>query len=86
MFKHYTKQLPSMFSLYLTSHDQTHKYNTRNAQDYVIIKTKRVSSDRAVQNCGPIFWNSLSNDIKGCNNTKQFRNHLKSSLLSSYDD
>ena len=85
MFKHHTNQLPSIFSSYFIKHVQTHKYNTRNAQDYVINKTKRVSSDRAVRNCGPTFWNSLSNDIKGCNNTKQFRNHLKSSLLSSYD-
>ena len=84
MYKHYSNLLPSVFTAYFIKHNQTHDYRTRNAQDYSINKTKKVFSDRAVRNCGPTFWNSLSNDIKGCNNTKQFRNKLKSKLLSNY--
>ena len=72
------------FSNYFTKHVETHKYNTRNAQDYSINKSNKVFSDRAVRNCGPIFWNSLNNEIKRCKNTKEFRNSLKKHLLSNY--
>ena len=85
MYKHHTGQLPNIFSEYFTKHEQTHNYNTRNAQDYSINKTKKSFSDRAVRNCGPSFWNSLENDIKKCKDTKEFRNNLKSNLLSSYN-
>jgi len=85
MYKHHTNQLPNIFSNYFTKHVQIHKYNTRNAQDYSINKTKKVFSDRAVRNCGPTFWNSLNNGIKRCKNTKEFRNNLKKHLLSSYN-
>ena len=49
-----------------------------------INKSNKVFSDRAVRNCGPIFWNSLNNEIKRCKNTKEFRNSLKKHLLSNY--
>ena len=84
MYKHQTDQLPNIFSNYFTKHVETHKYNTRNAQDYSINKSNKVFSDRAVRNCGPIFWNSLNNEIKRCKNTKEFRNSLKKHLLSNY--
>ena len=85
MYKHHTNQLPSNYSTYFTKHIQTHNYSTRNAQDYVINKTKKAFSDRAIRNCGPVFWNSLDKTIKQCKSTKTFKDKLKSNLLSKYD-
>ena len=80
MYKHHTKQLPNIFSSYFTKHVQTHNYNTRNAQDYSINKTKKIFSDRAVRNCGPTFWNTLSNDIKRSKSIKEFRKKPKKTI------
>ena len=82
MYKHYTNQLPPIFSTYFTKHVQTHNYPTRNAQDYSINIIKKMFSDRAIRNCGPSFWNSLDKTLKHCKTTKHFRNELKSVLLS----
>lgn len=53
------KQLPNIFSMYLTEHGPTHNYSTRNGHNYSIRKIKKLFSDCAVRNCGPAFWNSL---------------------------
>ena len=83
MYKHHTNQLRSIFSTYFTRHVQTHDYPTRNGQDYIINITKKMFSDRAI--IGPSFWNSLDKYLKHCKTTKNFRNELKSVLLSIYN-
>ena len=85
MYKHQTNQLPKSFVAHFTKHVQMHNYKTRNAQDYSINKTKKVFSNQAIRNCGPPFWNSLSIELKRCNNSKLFRKKLKSNLLSNYN-
>ena len=85
MYKHHSNQLPQIFSTYFTKHVQTHNYQTRNAQDYSINKTKKMFSDCAIRNYGPSFWNSLDKTVKQCKTTKHFRNQLKSVLLSEYN-
>ena len=84
MYKHHTKQLPQNFTKYFTRYDQIHNYPTRNAHNYNVTKTKKTFSDRAIRNCGPNFWNSLDKSIKQCSNTKDFKNKLRSNLLSDY--
>ena len=84
MYKHHTNQLPKTFSEYFTTHAEIHNHDTRYAHDYSINISKKMFSDRAIRNCGPTFWNSLDKNIKRCNNTKQFKKQLKSSLLSNY--
>ena len=80
MYKHHTNQLTPIFSMYFTKHVQTHNYPPRNAQDYSINIAKKMFSDHANRNCGPVFWNS-----KHCKTTKHFQNELKSVLLSVYN-
>lgn len=84
MYKHHNDLLPRIFSSYFTKHAQKHNYSTRNAQDYSVNLTKKVFSDSAIRNSGPVFWNSLSNIIKQCKNIKLFKSHLKSNLLCKY--
>ena len=76
MFQHHTDQLPSVFKTYFIKHAENHKYKTRNAQDYIINKTKKSFSDQAIRNCGPSFWNSLEKTIKQSKNVKCFKNKL----------
>ena len=48
------------FSTNFTKHVQTDNYYpTRNAQDYINNKTKKVFSHCGIRNCRPSFWNSL---------------------------
>ena len=98
MFKHHTNQLPNLFSSYFVKHSQNHNYSTRNAQDYSINNNMKPFTDRAIRNCGPMFWNDLDKldhsmkkcnttkqfSIKKCKTTKQFKTLLKESLVSKY--
>ena len=84
MYKHHTNQLPNIFSSYFVKHSQKHNYQTRNAQDYSINNNKKVFSDRAIRNCGPMFWNTLDSKMKNCKTTKHFKNVLKASLIKNY--
>ena len=84
MYKHHTNQLPNVFSPYFIKHSQKHNYPTRNAQDYCINNNKKMFTDRAIRNCGPMFWNSLDNNVKQCGTTKQFKNMLKTIFISNY--
>ena len=77
MYRHHLNQLPLIFSTYFTKHVQTHNYPTRNAQDSSINKTKKMSSDCAIRNCVPTFWNSLDKTLKHCKTSKHFRSQLK---------
>ena len=83
MFQHHTDQLPSIFKTYFIKHAENHKYETRNAQDYSINKTKKAFSNQAIRNCGPPFWNSLDKFVKQSKTVKIFRKVLKANLLSS---
>ena len=84
MFQHHTNQLPNTFKTYFTKHVENHKYETRNAQDYIINKTKKTFSNQAIRNCGPSFWNSLDKKVKRCKNVKSFKIVLKENFLSKY--
>jgi hypothetical protein len=84
MYKHHTDQLPNIFSTYFIKHSQNHNYPTRNAQDYCINNNKKTFTDRAIRNCGPMFWNSLNKNTKQCVTTKQFKNSLKTTLILEY--
>ena len=80
MYKHHTNQLLNIFSSYLVGNN----YPTRNAQDYCINNNKKTFTDQAIRNCGPMFWNSLDNNVKQCGTTKQFKNMLKTIFISNY--
>ncbi len=85
MYKHQTNHLPSVFSEYFVRNNQIHKYQTRNASDYSINKTKKKYSDRAIRTTGPILWNSLDVNLKQCKTVKHFKNAYKSNLIANYN-
>ena len=85
MYKHQTKRLPIVFSEYFTKNNQIHNYQTRNASDYSINKTKKRFSDRAVRTTGPVLWNTLDANLKQCKTIKHFRNTYKSNLIADYN-
>ena len=59
MYKHQTNLLAQTFSNYFVKYNQTHKYLTRNTEDYSIHRAKKMFSDRSIRITGPILWNSL---------------------------
>ena len=79
MFKHLIDDLPIVFKLYFTKLSENHK--SRNAQNYIINKTKKTFSNQAIRNCGPPFWNSLEKSLKQSKTVKRFKSKLKSSFL-----
>ena len=85
MYKHQTNHLPSVFSEYFIRNNQIQKYQTRNASDYSINKTKKKYSDRAIRTTGPILWNSLDVSLKQCKTVKHFKNAYKSNLIANYN-
>ena len=84
MYKHYSNELPEIFSTYFTKHIKTHNYPARNAQDYNINKTKNIFSDCAIRNCGLTFWNPLDKNMKQSKTIKPFWNQLQSLLIPEY--
>ena len=84
MYKHQANLLPQAFSNYFVKHNQIHKYQTRNAEDYSIHKAKKMFSDRSIRITGPPLWNSPDTKIKHYKTTQHFRSELKSSLISQY--
>ena len=66
MYKHQTNLLPQTFSNYFITHNQIHKYPTKNAEDNSINKSKKMFSDRSIQITGPTLWNSLDTKMKHC--------------------
>ena len=77
MYKHQANLLPQAFSNYFVKHNQIRNYPTRNAEDYIIHKAKKMFSDRSIQITGPSLLNSVDTKIKHCKTTQHFRSELK---------
>ena len=84
MFRHFTNQLPIGFRRLFTKQAECHKYSTRNANDYTLIRNKKVFSDQTVRTSGPLLWNSLDQNLKMSKTVKHFRNQFKNHLISQY--
>ena len=78
MYKFKHEMLPPSFNGIFASHHETHNYNTRNKNDFLIPMQKV----KTVLTTGPKVWNDLPNDIKIIKTLGKFKNELKSSLSS----
>jgi len=84
MFRHSRNQLPSTFKNFFIKQIESHDYNTRNSDDYILTRNKKVFSDQTVRTSGPLMWKSLDQNLKMSASIKQFRSQFKRYLLSQY--
>ena len=76
MLKYHIGDLPEVFNEYFNRRSDIHNYQTRHANDLNVALNKNSFTDKAIRTSGPILWNSLSSEIKHCNNVKKFLNYM----------
>ena len=83
MYLYFKNLLPNSFNSFFTKRSDIHDYYTRNRGNYNQTKNKKVFTDKTIRTTGPILWNSLNDEIKSPNSTKQFRKLYKTSLINT---
>ena len=84
MFKYSLNLLPENFECFFSKNKDLHKYFTRNGNDFILTRNKKVFSDQSIKTSGPLLWKSIDHKIKNSNSIKHFRTQLKRHLLSNY--
>ncbi len=62
-----------------------HGYSTRQRNDIHIPQTRTKLAIESFMRQGPIFWNTLPEELIKLSNIKQFRRKLKKYLLKGHD-
>ena len=83
MFRHFT-QLPNGFRDSFSKQLNVINILPEMPMTIPITRNKKVFSDQTVRTSGPVFWNSLHQNLKMSKTVKHFRNQLKNYLISQY--
>ena len=82
IFQYKTRVLPDTFNNTFLLRHQIHGYNTRNASSFHVPKCRTNIRLFSFWYQGPLFFNSLSPDIKNSNSVASFKNKLKKHPLN----
>ena len=73
-----------MYNAETSEFTRTHLHYTRN-RDQLLPRFHRLAlSQKSISYSGPIFWNSLPNEVKTCRSLNTFKSNLKKYLISKY--
>ena len=83
--KHENDKLPQTFQNCITKNKDKHDYDTRQRNDYTVPKYKREIARRSsVFSRGVGYWNKLPDQLKSVNSENNFKNKLKTQIISRY--
>lgn len=78
------KILPEYLQESLTTFEQTHHYETRNKQNFILPHINKSSTQKSIFFKGLVDYNKLPNDLKEIENINNFKIKLRKIMLSSY--
>ena len=84
MYKLEKSDLPAIFTDMFRKNNSVHGYPTRQHNYFHIPLTRTVFAKNTFVFTGPIYWNSLLNDIKDSLSLNTFKRKLKKYLISHY--
>ncbi len=84
MYRYNTHSLPNSFSNFMTKHKDIHKYNTRNASNYITTKYNSNIIKYSIKVTGPKVWNAINHDIMNSRTLNIFKTKLKKLLYNNY--
>ena len=82
MSKYSIHSLPKNFDDMFPRINEIHGYNTRRARDFYLTKCRTKMRQFSIIYQGPLFYNSLSSDIRDASSLSIFKSKLKFYLLS----
>ena len=84
MFSYQNGLLPTCFNNMFSRNSDIHGYNTRHKDLYHIDFARTKLRQLSIIQQGPLFFNSLKNDIKNSINIKLFLSKLKKNIFAEY--
>ena len=85
VFKFLNGLLPHVFTDYFVQYSQTHTFNTRKSDNFVLPFCRlHLTQSNSIQFKGAKFWNSFDSSIKNLNSISNFKSQLKKHFLSLY--
>ena len=82
MYKYSNDLLPKKFDDMFPHINEIHNYNTRRGREFYLIKCRTNLRQFSINYPGPLFYNSLSSDIRDISSLPVFRSKLKFYLLN----
>ena len=82
MYKYSNDLLPKKFDDMFPRINEIHNYNTRRGREFYLIKCRTNLRQFSINYQGPLFYNSLSSDIRDVSSLPVFRSKLKFYLLN----
>ena len=86
MFKCLNNIAPKIISSWFIRNNTVHNYNTRSSNKLHFGEVRNDNSLRLVRHQGPRIWNNLSEYLVSCTNFRLFKNKLKSTYVSAYNN
>ena len=84
MYKSINGQLPHNLTSMLKRTENVHNHNLRNCNGYYIQNIRTNNRKFTINYSGPVFWNTLPQQLRKLRTTKQFKSKLKELLLMGY--
>ena len=84
MYKSINGQLPDNLTSMLKRTENVHNDNLRNCNGYYIQNIRTNNRKFTINYSGPVFWNTLPQQLRKLRTIKQFKSKLKELLLMGY--